>query len=1101
MNVLYKDLLNTIRNNFKRYISIIIIIFLGVAFYIGMSSSPKVLKNSMGAYLDKYNYGDLKLSSEIGLTGEELDKIKDNVEEISQIEGKYYTSAITNLKNESGKATDYEIFVHSYNRNDKINVINIVEGRLTNSNNECVVSTNLKELGLTIGDEITFTTEALKNKNYKIVGFVNDPQYITRNRGIGTIQGGMVNYFAYVNDENFNNSANVYTIADIKLKHKYDNFDEEYSNYLDDVKGKIDKEASKLLEERQQKIIEEKQKELDNAEEEYNKKKSSVDDEFKKVEIEISNAEKQLNQAKMSLLPDKKIDDYMSGLKADLNSSKATLDALRSALNSSRNTLNILNTFNNNDLSQQYINEVVIPGIKPAYSDMKQEFLNLYSPLNDLQQSVKSFNCDDVVSYNTGGNNPDLTNICNQAYSTLKDKASAQNKAVNDLVNKTTELDTQIEETQNLSDIINVYTDYVNYVQRTYDASSDLYNTAVKEYDKTYNQLKVKNAEARNQVAIKQNQLNQAKQQYESKKKAAYESLESVYKEIIENKKILQKKHAISSIIYTRDDSYGFGSFSEDVTRVNKFAKILPVLFFVVASLITATSITRLIQEERSKIGIMKSLGCTKRQIINKYIIYSLSANVIGFVLGLLVGVYIFPNVIAKAHELTYYIPKIIYIYDFKIISIALTFSLVTTVLVSLLSAFSVSREIPARLMRKKRLKFYPVKENRMAYQSFDNISLAMKSSVRNIRFNPLRSFMTIVGVIGCTALLITSFCVRDSLSRYIKVQFNKIYNIDTEFFYKNDISQYEINNDYTNLKKDDHIISAAIGRKELVTVNNDKTLITYTVVPDTLKDFEKNIGIYSTITKKKISLKNQNGVVITEKLAKLLNLKKGDTINFTDSSNVNHSALITDIAENYLFNYIYMNKEVYKEIYDYQLINNYLVVKYADDIKNEDEDTLIYKSGKYSNYLSMQFYKTANEEVVKRLDVLVIVIIISAGLLAFVVLYNISKINISEKVTEIATLKVLGYTSKEISKIINYEINILKYIGILLGIFGGYLLTDIVLTSTEMNFMMFYHNISIKDYIYGILLTIVFSKFINIMIGKDIKLISMAKSLKVTEE
>ena len=1116
MKTLFKEFLSTIKINFKRYLSIIIIIFLGVAFYVGMKANSSVLQVSMTSFFEKYNYGDIKLFSDIGLNQKELELIKKSVPSIDTIEGKYYTEAITNLKNDSNKLTEYAVYVHSYSNKYNINKLDVLEGRNINNSYECVVGIDLKERGIKLGDKIKLKSDLLKEETFKVVGFVSDPQYIAHDKGTSTTTGDLVYYFAYVDKTMFNISDDLFMVADIKLKNKYNNFTDDYNEFLDSSKKDIEKATGSVLDERGKAIIEEQKKKLEVAEADYNNKKAAVEAELNNAKKELESAERNLNKAKVAILPDKQIDEYFATLKADIEASKQSLDAMKTSSSIARGVVDILaavekgsqvvdennNVIGYNDTFELQLTSALGEYVKSQYDKLASKVQTVYGPLKDANNALSEFSCSDInekTDANLGSNTIDA---CNTAYNGLKQRVSKQNKTVQSYVDFTKELNSDIESIETISQGKDIFNKYATKVEKLYNDAQNEYDSAMQEYNKLYEEAKNNNAAARRKIYAKEKELQTAKNEYEKREKEALEGLEKYYNQIIEGKKMLQKTYKFTHYVYTRNDSYGYGNYYDDTIRIDKLAQILPLLFFIVASLVTATSITRLIQEERSKIGILKSLGFNKLQIILKYVLYSFSADLIGVVLGIIVGIVGFPIILTYAYSLRYHMPNIIYVFHSSSIILAILLSLLSTVLIAFVCALKIAKEIPSKLMRKKEVKNSPIVGIEKKIEGLNKLNLSKRIAFRNIFSNVIRSLMTIIGVTGCTTLIIASFNVRESLYTYISIQFNKIYDIDTEFYYKNNVSQYEINKDYDEISNLKSVYNAAIGRKEAVTIDENKAFKTYVVVPDTLQKFEKSIGIYNAFDKKeKIYLEREKGVVITEKLAKLLNLKKGDVIQFTDSSNVHHSATITDIAENYLFSYIYMNKDVYEKLYGYDLINNYLVVKYTDKANQKQEDEIIHSRGKYANFVSMSFYKDENKKVVNALDKLVYVIIISAGLLAFVVLYNISKISISEKNTEIATLKVIGYDVKWINKYVNYEIDVLKYIGILLGIVGGYYLTESVISACEMDFMMFYHGISILNYIYGILLTIVFSKVINFIIKNDIKNVEMSKALKVTEE
>ena len=1092
MKILDKELITTIKQNFKRYLSIIVIIFLGVTFFVGMRSNSSVFQKTMRAYLNEYNYGDIKIASEIGLTKKEIQELKKNIPEIENIEGKYFKEVILHPQSNNKQGNDAAVFVHSYSDDYKINKIEIIEGKKITKENECLVGPELKELGFELGDRIFLSDSALKNSYYKIVGFARDPQYISYQKGVSSLLGSTVNYVAYVDESNFNTDNELYNIADIKIKKKYNEFTKKYNNYIANTKSKIQKKSKTIGKKRKEEVLDKTTKDLAQLEDEYNKRKAEVDQEIQSKEAELATAEQALNEARISLLPEEEIDAYLASLKNELDSKKEQLNYIQKSIDASEYAI----TQARSETGSSILQGIKLGPLRELYDSEQSKLREAVEQRDKNEQELRDF--EDACSRETGA----ARAACDVVATGLRIRLEEQIKLVTKYQQDLDELDEQMNGVNDAAGLIEVISHYEQKLRASYLVQiTQQYNDAEVAYNTTYVTLKEQGEAARNAVAQKEKELESSKATFETQKKEASEQLEKAYDKIIEGKKLLQRISNYQWDVFTRDDSYGYGTYYEDTVKIDQISKVFPLLFFAVAALVTATSITRMIQEEREKIGILKSLGCSNKQITLKYIRYSLSAAIIGSVLGIIVGLFMVPSLLAKAYELRYFIPKIKYVFHFSSVIISLILAYCSTTVVAVLASKNTASATPAVLMRKKKMKnvnFYQMEWNNKLWRK---LSTLKKVTYRNIIENPLRSVMTIIGIAGCSALVISGFGVRESVKDFVNVQFNKIYNIDSEFYYKPDVTQYEIEKDYEEVNALKNVENASLSRRDLVKINSKKSLRVYTLVPHTLEDFEADIHLYSTISGSKISLKNQNGVVITEKLAKTLDLKPGDSITFMDSSNISHKAVITDIAENYLFDYIFMNEETYKQIYDYDLKCNYLAVKYTDRIYTQALSNKIYNRNNYSGFLNMEFHIENNQRVIKSLDVILCVILISAGLLAFIVLYNITKISISEKETEIATLRVMGYPYKWVYKYSNYEINILKYIGIVIGIFLGYFMTDLVITACELDFMMFYHGIIYVSYVYGVILTLIFSFIISRLLRRDVRNINMAQALKVTEE
>ena len=1091
-----KELRSTIKLNIKRYISLILMIFLGTAFFIGMRINSSVLQNTMISYFEKYNYADIKVASPIGLSENDLYSIKNNVSNIETIEGKYYKEVVSNLKEKnSDKKTDKVFAVHSYSKSDKLNKVELIKGKYIKRSNECLVDKTIRNLGYKIGDKIILNDDMLINKEYKIVGFISDPQYISIDKGTSDLLSGKIDYFIYVDKINFKTEDNLYVIADIKLKDKYKTFSNQYNNYLENNKKDIANKSKRISEKRKKQIIEEKSKELSDAEKEYNKKKAEVEKELSAGEAQIKDAERQINYAESQVMSDREIDAYLKAIKSNLDSSKAQLDTLKTTIDTANKALDDINSYGINDVEE----------LKSKLQTLQESIDATNASINSLKAFLEEYEttCRKATL-------PTLIEACNSTLEDLRIKMQEEEQSVAMMQQTMTELSeliAYVEENQadsmptptpeQLSEY-QKYKQYVKDMENKYNQGLGKYNSALRDYNYAVANLRPQNSQAKATINSKKAQLESAKKEFESKKKKAYEELEKAYETIKENKKLLQNLDGLDWQVFTRNDSFGYSNYYNDTQKINNLSKVFPMLFFIVASLVTATSITRLIQEERSKIGILKSLGYSKKQIMKKYLYYSFTASIIGSVLGIITGVFVFPIIFVKIYSLLYFIPKIIYGLYIKQIVLAYILSLISTVVIAYLASKNMTDEKPSDLLRPKVIrnaKKTILEKNKKLWKKLAYIK---RITYRNIFLSIGRSVMTIIGIAGCTTLIIASFGVRDSIQDVLNMQFNRIFDISVEFYYKSNLTQYEMEEERERVLSLDFIEHASLSRMEMSSVKyGKKSDGVYTIIPDDPKTLDNEIKLYNIKNKKKINLNNTKGAVITEKLAEVLNIKVGDKLEYTDSSSIKHSVKVSAIVENYISNYIYMNKDTYKKVYGYDSANNMLITKYKEGKDEQESTTEIFNSKKYSRFLSMIYYRNMTENVLKAFDVVLYIIIIAAGLLAFVVLYNLAKINISERITEVATLKVLGYDAKKINKYINYEINVLTYVGIVFGIIGGYFITDVIITTCELDFIMFYHGISYTSYILGIILTIVFSKVINLIVSQDLKSISITESLK----
>ena len=978
---LKKELKSTIKLNISKYISLIIIILLGVAFYVGMNANSGILQKTMIQYFGDYHYHDLKIYSVYGISNEEMEQLKTEVPEIEVIEGKYYKEMIAMLKNKGKESAEKTVAVHSYSKEDELDQLMLLQGRNIEAKDEIVVDGSMVELGYSLGDEIELIDESLETQTYKIVGIARNPQYISVDRGSSNLLDGEIDYFVYISSENFKEDC--FSVADIAIKKKYDAFTDEYNQYINSVEKVILEKAEVLSNERKIHFIEEKTMQQEEAESLYYEQKQNTEEALAVEKDRLLSAENEINDAESKLMSDQEIDELTMALKMQLE--------------------------------------------------------NLAVEINTITQSIAMLKMNPLL--------------------------------INDV------------------DIQELEEDRERLVEK-YNALDSQYQEALT--------LKPRMEEARVQIAEKRKELENANAQYEEAQKKAYDELESAYQQIMNGKRIIDSLNSTNWIVFDRTDSFGYSGYYDDTIRIANLSKILPLFFFIVASLVAATSVTRMVQEERKKMGILKSLGYSDQQVLSKYLRYALTATLIGLIIGIGVGVYAFPIVFEKIYSLQYYMPSLIFSLPFKEIVISIVMAVFSTTFISYLFVKRSTKEMPASLMHKNDSRGYQGSFSGRWENLWVNMSPVRRVAYRNIIFGPGRSLMTIIGICGCTALIIVSFSIRASVWKIIKIQFHDIFTLNSEFFYKSTMNQHDIEADYQEISSLNYVDKLSLNRTELGSVKTDnKSHPSFIVIPNDTKAFQKTIGLRSSQTGKRIDLSKTDGVVITQKLAKHLGAKKGDQFTFVDSSDISHTTTISDISENYIFHYIYMNKDTYQKIYGVEALSNSVYVQYKSKKNITKADADIFGRDKYSDYLSIESEEKDSTDILNRFSIILYIVMISAGLLAFIVLYNIAKINVSERLTEVATLKVLGYDSKEINDYINHEITILTGIGIVVGVIFAIYLTKRVIATCELDTVMFYQKTSIISCVLGVVVTIIFSKIISLFIRRDLKRISMTESLK----
>ncbi len=564
------------------------------------------------------------------------------------------------------------------------------------------------------------------------------------------------------------------------------------------------------------------------------------------------------------------------------------------------------------------------------------------------------------------------------------------------------------------------------------------------------------------------------------------------------NTKINEAKEELNSIekpiwyLLDRTDNTGYIAYKEDIIKVEAIAKVLPIFFILIAVLMILNTLTRLIEEERNEIGILQSNGFSKSSIVASYLVYVLVAGFLGLGLGLTIGYSLIPQIIYGVFLASYYVPNLITIVSPLPFSLVISVTLLMIIFVTITATRKELRQNPANLLRPK-----PPKTGKKIFlEKFDFIWSKLhfmgKTTIRNIFRYKKRIIMTILGVSGCTALLVTGLGINDSINTISKIQYQDIIKYDAMYILKDEVTT--LSEDLIKLYKNNGVVNPLLVNQNAYTFSfANKTEDAYMVVPSDSINFNNYVNLTSIVSNKKISI-DDRGAIITKKMADLLDVKIGDLINIRNSDNELIIIYISDITNNYVSHYIYMSNNYYKEVFEND-------IKYNSVIAN----------GKINNNIKLTEYNVLmvnyTEDIVKTFDTfvaginqIIILIVVFACFLAFVVLYNLTIINVSERKREIATFKVLGFYDKEISSYVYRETFVLTIFGIILGLFLGIVLHRFVIGTAETDSIMFLRKINLISFILSGLITIIFSVIVQGIINRVLKKIDMIESLKSAE-
>ena len=606
------------------------------------------------------------------------------------------------------------------------------------------------------------------------------------------------------------------------------------------------------------------------------------------------------------------------------------------------------------------------------------------------------------------------------------------------------------------------------------------------------------------EIAQNEAKLADARKEYEDGKETSEEEIAKGEKKLADAKEQIKKIKNPKWYVYDRSTLVEYDGFGENANRMRAIGKVFPVMFFLVAALISLTGMTRMVEEQRIEIGTMKALGYSNFSIASKYLGYAFLATAGGSILGVLTGEKILPYIIIYAYEIMYpHIPKIYVPYHMSYAVMASVASIVCTMGATLASCYKELAAEPAVLMRPPA----PKKGRRVFLERigfiWKRMNFTWKSTIRNLMRYKKRFFMTIFGIGGCMALMLVGYGVKDSVYEIADIQYDEIQLYDGHIFYKDDVTKTEKEELKEYLKEDTDIQTYMDARMQSVTASkgNKKRSVYQCVLgdPDIVGKYE---DFHDRKTKESYKL-TDNGAIVSEKTAKLLNVKEGDTINLKDGMAKGVTVKIAHICENYMGHYIYFTPQYYKKVYGKTAEYNCIMFRAKDGYSEEQVKKAGEKILAKDQVLTISYLhdiKDQLDDMLASLNLVIIVLIVSAGMLAFVVLYNLNSINITERQRELATLKVLGFYDVEVAEYVFRENILLTLIGAFVGVIFGKVLHLFVIQTVEVDAAMFGRSIYLPSYIYSFLFTIGFSLFVNWVMYFKLKKIDMVESLKSIE-
>lgn len=1128
---LLKTAIREVRNSPTRFLSILGIIFLGVAFFVGIGATGPDMINAANDYYQRQQLADVSVISTLGLTDTDQQLLEANPQ-VEQAQPQYMLDLNMTKLNKV-------IRFFSYEAKDSLNQYKIVAGRLPEKAGEVALDQVAQLQGdYQIGDTLTIEKaddlpNQLKEHQLKVVGFVNSPEFIENlNRGNTTVGSGTIDYFAVVQSADLDLETYSRILVSFKKAVAATAYSEDYQTAVDDGI----KSLKQTLKQRPQDRLEEVKA---TAEEKLTDVKKQIDEGEKALDTgaeKLEAARKQLDDSKTQLTEkEQTLQEALARGQEQLDLAQTQLEQQQSQLESQQEELTkqwqALDQAN--EQSQAFFEKQGdIDKVTEGAEQLQQELKRLQSLLADIVTTKKV--------------------AASQMEKTIAAKQRAWTEIVNSLPDNAAlqAALAKVSQSGKAADLSTFETVVGEYMKTT-AAEAEKWQKEAAEYAEEAAKLnpevlaekgqQLKQVEEQLQEADKQLQagreeLAQQRQTLQEQQAAGEEQLAEAKQELANGEAEYQKNVAhyqeqtsenmpklldaqlqlknqtrqlaemkpADYLYYDRDTNPGYTEYKQNANRISSLATVFPVIFFLIAALVSLTTMTRMIEEKRSEIGTFKALGYKNTEIAQKFILYSLTAGLLGTLAGLALGFYLFPTIIVNAYGQLYNMKEFTTPWYLSYTIIATVVALICTVGIALLTLRLDLRSSAAALLRPKAPKAGRRVWLERLTPVWQRMSFIQKVTVRNLFRYKSRMLMTIFGIAGCTSMIVTGFGLRDSIGDMVPLQFEKLWQYQGVVTFNDHSTDEQTQHYEETLKKLDGFKEALPISAQTLTLSgegqNPQDVSVY--VPQKPEDAGSFLLFNDRKTGEKYQL-TDDGAIIDEKLAALFAIEVGDKLQLKSSEGKEYSLKVSAVAENYVGHFAYVTPEYFKEIFheEPQYNSEFLLFDHPPASKQQTAiANQLMTNPKVVNVTFLSDSSDALDDTVGVLTIVVWVLIISAGLLALIVLYNLNNINISERIRELSTIKVLGFYNNELTMYIYRENIILTVLGIVAGLVLGFFEHRYVLQTVELDMLMFSPDVHPLSYLYATLITLFFTLVVGIVVYFKLKKVDMIEALKSNE-
>lgn len=1143
---LRKDFYMEIRKTWNRFLSILLINALGVAFFAGVRASKPDMQLSADAFYDESNLMDIRVLGTLGLTEEDAEAIQE-VEGVREVMPFYSVDMF-------GQLPQRQLNLQVMSLPDKMNRIQVREGRMPENSQECLVDYKLFTSGLCrIGEELTLasgteeeTEEILNQETFTVVGAGTTSYYMSLDRGTTSIGSGSLDGFLVVRPEVFEQDYYTQICVTVEGAFELTCYTEEYDAWVDRAVERIEELEEERCAFRYAQVQKEGLEQIEDAEAEVaegEQKLADAGEELADARMKLKDAEEKLADGKRELADGEA--EFARKEQELLDARQETADGWEE-LNKAREelvlaTIDIENGYSEYKKKKAEVDagyaqlaplqeqlaqiDAGLARIEGAISHAETELQKIAEAKERYQELLKIPEADRtdaekealaiLEGQKDGWSQAEAVLLKAQEEGTARqgELLEARGQLAPVVAENKARLDegaAALAEGKSRLDAGSSQVDAGN--SKAWQAEQELRKAEeeLAEGEQKLEEGRAELLESRRTLQDAEKELADAKTELADGEKEYQEALAENEETLADAKeKIADARRELADLKqpewYVLDRQYiqTYVEYGNDADRIGAIGQVFPVIFFLVAALVSLTTMTRMVEEQRTQIGTLKALGYSKSAIASKYLFYALLSSMLGSLVGLVLGQKLLPAVIISAYQILYNnLPATLTPLNLEYSLTAAGVAVLCTTLAALAACYKELNAVPASLMRPAAPK--SGKRVFLEYAGFiwRRLTFSQKAAVRNLLRYKKRFFMTIFGIGGCMALLLVGFGLKDSILYIGKGQFGDVSVYDGTIGIDKDAAPQEREELKKRIREDTRILHSMEALETAVDVEAGAApRSAYMIVPSKEEELEHYIRLQDRETKEVCRLDGE-GVIITEKLARLLGVSKGDVIVLKEDDTKQVEARVSYITEQYFMHYVYMSPDLYEQLYGTEPEWNQWFLK--NEQQGEAlEDALRTEYIQLSAVSDVDFISGTAQRVadmLKSMDMIIYVLVVAAGLLAFVVLYNLNNININERRRELATLKVLGFFDGEVSAYVNRENVLLTLIGTGVGVFLGILLHRFVIQTAEIDMLMFGREIASASYLYSIVLTFVFSAVVNGAMFFRLRRIDMVESLKSVE-